>query len=281
MRPECSPGRTSTSTATGTRSGTRWPRASWSASSADKAGFRPAEAVHRTRLAVRVQALPAGFEGAKARAHWVCADTIAWPPGPDTPGLTFALHHAPTGGLRLGASGVEGGRRIPLTYDPAGLSAALKARFPHLSGYAALRLPQDRLSDVRGALRGQLAVSVEAPDGRVLDATSLQIPGVLDDLYAYGGELGVCWSNGVPTLRVWSPTARSVTLILFEGPRTPEALMTRAMTFDGSAGTWTTAGEPGWRGKYYLYEVEVYVPSTGRIERNQVTDPYSLSLSRD
>ena len=38
-------------------------------------------------------------------------------------------------------------------------------------------------------------------------------------------------------------------------------------------------GRRVWAGRYYLYEVEVYVPSTGRVERNLVTDPYSLSLS--
>jgi len=38
-------------------------------------------------------------------------------------------------------------------------------------------------------------------------------------------------------------------------------------------------GRPNCAGKFYLYEVEVYVPATGRIEQNLVTDPYSLSLS--
>jgi pullulanase len=29
-------------------------------------------------------------------------------------------------------------------------------------------------------------------------------------------------------------------------------------------------------GKFYLFEVEVFVHSTGKVERNMVTDPYSL-----
>jgi pullulanase len=32
-------------------------------------------------------------------------------------------------------------------------------------------------------------------------------------------------------------------------------------------------------GKFYLFEVEVFIHSTGRVERNIVTDPYSLSLA--
>ena len=31
--------------------------------------------------------------------------------------------------------------------------------------------------------------------------------------------------------------------------------------------------------QYYLYEVEVFVPKTGKIETNLVTDPYSVSLA--
>src|SRR6185295_15061859 len=37
----------------------------------------------------------------------------------------------------------------------------------------------------------------------------------------------------------------------------------------------------GWKGAFYLYEVEVFVRSTGHVEHNLVTDPYSVSLSRN
>ncbi len=42
---------------------------------------------------------------------------------------------------------------------------------------------------------------------------------------------------------------------------------------------WSLAGSPTWKNKYYLYEVSVFVASTGKIETNLVTDPYSFSLS--
>ena len=44
-------------------------------------------------------------------------------------------------------------------------------------------------------------------------------------------------------------------------------------------GVWTAVGRPDWKGKFYLYEVTVYVPRTGAVEHNVVTDPYSRSLS--
>ena len=42
---------------------------------------------------------------------------------------------------------------------------------------------------------------------------------------------------------------------------------------------WSITGDASWKDKYYLYEVEVYVHSTGQVEHNLVTDPYSFSLA--
>ena len=46
-------------------------------------------------------------------------------------------------------------------------------------------------TQVPEALKGQLAVSATDADGNLRDATGVQIPGVLDDLYANDGALGV------------------------------------------------------------------------------------------
>jgi pullulanase len=230
-------------------------------------------------LSVSAQGAPHG-NLTRARAHWLSRDTLAWNVGNVPPGSTFKLHYAAAGGLGLSATGVTGGNDVPLTPDPAGLSAALKARFPHLANYPAFKIPADRLGDVPEALKSQLAISETAADGTLVDATSLQIPGALDDLYTYDGPLGVTFANGVPTLRVWAPTARSVKLHLFADSNPATAASVREMTA-GPAGVWSIAGDAGWRGAFYLYEVEVFVRSTGHVERNLVTDPYSVSLSRN
>ena len=47
----------------------------------------------------------------------------------------------------------------------------------------------------------------------------------------------------------------------------------------GEAGTWSATGDAAWTGKYYLYEVEVFVHGTGQVEHNLVTDPYSIALA--
>jgi len=105
---------------------------------------------------------------------------------------------------------------------------------------------------------------------------------VLDDLYAYKGPLGATFTGNVPTLRLWAPTARSVKLRLYNdsNPSTDGSVV--AMLADVLApGVWKATGEASWYGKYYAYEVEVFVRSTGHIEHNLVTDPYSVSLSRN
>ena len=230
-------------------------------------------------LSVSTQGAPRG-NLARARAHWLSRDTVAWNVGAVQPGWTVKLHYDAQGGLTLGPDGVHGGVEIPLAYDPAGLSPELRALFPHLAAYPAFKVPAARLDDVPAALKSQLAVSATDGSGDPVDATSLQIPGVLDDLDTYTGPLGVTFDHGVPTLRLWAPTARSVKLHLFADsrPATTDSVLDMK---PGASGRWALTGDASWYGKFYLYEVEVYVRSTGRVERNLVTDPYSVSLSRN
>ena len=212
----------------------------------------------------------------RARAHWVSRDTIAWNSGGAAD--VFALHADAAGGLAIAPDGVQGGTRIPLTRDPSGLPADVRAKFPHLAAFDALKVDPSHLSEVPALLKGQLAVSAVGPNGKIVDATSLQIPGVLDDLFTYQGRLGIEWRHSTPTLRLWAPTARSVKLHLFRDATTPDEDVL-PMAGDAATGVWSITGQRDWADSFYLYEVEVFVPSTGHVERNMVTDPYSLSLS--
>ena len=51
------------------------------------------------------------------------------------------------------------------------------------------------------------------------------------------------------------------------------------MTRDAATGVWSVTGTPAWYGQEYAYEVTVYAPSTGQVETNLVTDPYSVALT--
>jgi pullulanase len=80
-------------------------------------------------------------------------------------------------------------------------------------------------------------------------------------------------------MRRWAPTARSVTLRVFDDADPATTSTTVEMTLDPATGVWSVAGAPDWADKYYLYEVEVFGHATGQVEHNVVTDPYSVSLA--
>ena len=212
------------------------------------------------------------------QAYWLSENTIGWDP------LVAAdevyLHAAPTGGLVLDDTGISGGTAYTLTQNGT-ITGPIAAKFPHLAGLAAWELAPADAALAADLLTGQIAVSAFAGDALV-DATGLQIPGVLDDLYAADASaetLGVVWAGNLPTLNLWAPTAKSVTLHLFAdaNPATPS--VTETMTQDAGSGIWRVTGDSSWKNQYYLYEVEVYIHSTGMVEHNLVTDPYSFSLA--
>ena len=205
------------------------------------------------------------FELHKAEARWVAADKIFWelPAGEAWPTCQFWLI---TGERIVWANNdFLGGTKLPLTYLGK-IETTVQLGIGE---------PASRMLPI---LRGQVIVAVSDRDGKWLAATATQNGGVIDELYAYdGNDLGVSWSGNVPALKLWAPTARSVCLHLFEtaGAADPTAVYAMAR---GDRGVWSITGTSDWQGKFYLYSVEVFVLATGKVEKNLVTDPYSISL---
>jgi len=213
----------------------------------------------------------------KLRAHWVSRDTILWNVV-GSPKYTYSLYYSPDATLELSADGINNGTEIPLTYTKTGAKAEIIRQFPQLGAYTALTVNEADWGAETEALKGQVAVLVRDANGKVVDVSGVQIPGVLDDLYPYAGPLGVTFESSTPTLRVWAPTAQAVALNLYDTADSTSA-QKLPMQLDSATGVWNVSGDESWKGKFYLYEVNVYVPSTGKIETNLVTDPYSISLS--
>jgi len=211
----------------------------------------------------------------RQKAYWVSEDRIAWAIAGD-PAADYRLYYAPDGGMQLDEVDISGGSYIELALAPS-FPAGVDG-FRHLAGMPTLRIAPDDLAMVPDILRGQIAV-LAVKDGARVDATGLQIPGVLDSLYTYDGDLGVSWDGDVPTIRVWAPTAKSVTFHLFEDSDPATTSSAAPMMLDPATGVWSISGDPSWKNKFYLFEVEVYVHSTGQVEHNMVTDPYSFSLA--
>ncbi|WP_375141893.1 pullulanase-type alpha-1,6-glucosidase [Zhihengliuella sp.] len=241
------------------------------------------------------------------RAHWIDATTLAVPADLGS-GDTFALFASADAALQLEDGTVTGAEPIPLTPVEGGLTGEQRERFPHLAESLAVRLETD---DAAALLRGQLALAryaaaaeEQADDAADDDAdddpaddsvaqptltafTGVQIPGVVDDLYAEAladVELGATFTGKKPTFRLWAPTAQTATLLTWpagtsEGDDSGADPTRHEAELDPASGTWTVPGHPRLADAEYQWEVRVYAPETGRIETNLVTDPYSVALT--
>ncbi|MGK5675515.1 pullulanase-type alpha-1,6-glucosidase [Micromonospora sp. URMC 106] len=215
----------------------------------------------------------------KQKAHWIDRSTVAWRTGP-TDGRTYALVAAPAGGVTVADGELVGTyTTLPLDAQRNGLTEAQRAAFPHLWAYRSFTLDRRDLGKVPAALRGQLLVTERDAEGTLLAATGVQIPGVLDDVYARAADakLGPTFAGRVPTLAVWAPTARQVSLELFDSPTGQPRTVT--MRRDDRTGVWSVRGARDWYGKYYRYQVRAWQPATQKMVTAAVTDPYSLALA--
>ena len=210
--------------------------------------------------------------GREAAAHWLRAGLIAWDLPEQRSGFTYRLHAAAEGGLAIEDGAIVGGTSFALALDESGLPADVRAGHPHLASYEALELSRDARRRARELLTGQVAVAAYDAAGTLVQATGVQIPGVLDDLYARAqhADLGPNWRHGRPSLALWAPTAKNVALLL-EDERV-------AMRRDDD-GVWRVQGEKSWRDAAYAFEVTVYAPTLGEVVTNVVTDPYSIGLT--
>ncbi|GAA2856463.1 hypothetical protein GCM10010517_14780 [Streptosporangium fragile] len=213
----------------------------------------------------------------KSSAHWIDRATVVWKVTP-SPSLRYSLAFSGKGDIAYAKGDLTGDIRI-IRLLPGELTEAQKARWPHLAGHAAFTVDPRDADLVREALRGQVVAVERDASGALLTATGVQLPGLLDDVHsgAATAELGVSW-HGAPRLSVWAPTARTVELALYRDPAGGSRTV-HAMRRDDRTGVWSVRGLPGWKGRYYTYLVTVYSPAAGKVVTNEVTDPYSLSVS--
>ncbi|MBM7769288.1 pullulanase-type alpha-1,6-glucosidase [Glutamicibacter nicotianae] len=214
------------------------------------------------------------------KAQWISADTIAIPRDLGS-GESYALYVAKDAGLKLEGKEISGAKPLELKEVIGGLSAEQRKKFPHLADYRALRIDLKR-EDVASALRSQMALARfdgEGDSKKLTAFTGVQSAGVIDDLYAKAledVELGVSFTGKRPTFRLWAPTAQNATLLITDKK---EKTTRYAASYSEDSGVWTVKGKPQMAEAKYRWEVLVYVPETGKIETNIVTDPYSVALT--
>ncbi|WKR20286.1 pullulanase-type alpha-1,6-glucosidase [Actinomyces israelii] len=144
-----------------------------------------------------------------------------------------------------------------------------------------------RFVEVAGAEPGD-AGGAAGPDGAAGAGSDAGAPG---SQAASGPGSGdgrtVPAGDALPAFALWAPTALAVTLLAWEtGDATGSAPLVdgppaRLPACRCDDGRWEVGEGRVGAGAQYLWEVEVFVPSTGRIELNLVTDPYSTALTLD
>jgi pullulanase len=154
---------------------------------------------------------------------------------------------------------VEGAdARIPLERDASPLAPDVAQRFRFIAAGVRLTLPVAAQGQVAGLLRDQHVLVREDADGRVLEATGIQLPGALDDLYAraadapdLGATLQALGTAG-GGLAVWAPTARAVAACVY--PRaTGDSATVVPLVRDETTGIWRARVRGHVRGVGYLY----------------------------
>ncbi len=226
----------------------------------------------------------------KQQGFWIDRATVAIQGQFLQSGFTYFLNYDPNANLQLTSTGVTGGASIPLIPFAGGFTPDEQARFPQLSGYAILHLPDNTSTALLASvLKGQVAVSSIASDGTLKYVTSVQTAGVLDDLFSFPGNLGVAFrsedgddsrdagSCREISIRVWAPTARSLNLQLFD--HAADTAPAKVMAMQEKNGVWSACMDDDWKNKYYLFDLRVYVPGQRAILENVVTDPYSVDLA--
>ncbi|MEI6106571.1 MAG: alpha-1,6-glucosidase domain-containing protein [Opitutae bacterium] len=215
-----------------------------------------------------------------ARALWLDATHVRWAAPAGT--ARVRLLGTADAGLQAALGSVARGAAIALTLESsAPPDRADVARFSYVKG-PTWRVAATDTAQLPTLWRGQLLIVAEDAQGRVLDATCTQLAGALDAFYApVAADLnfGAHHAPAGTSFVLWAPTAQSVTLCLYDQPDGP-AQAAMSMVRDDASGAWHFAVKEDWRGKFYTYDIDVFVAGVGLV-RNHVTDPYSLSLCAD
>lgn len=212
-----------------------------------------------------------------SRAFWISQSIIAWNADVVRDGSCY-LYASQTAALSVTDGEVEGHDfKIKLEEDSGGIPQNVIAKFPHIRDYKAFRVPST--VDAKSLVKCQLAVATFGSDGKCSYATGLQLPGVLDELFAYDGPLGAHYSEDAVSLYLWAPTAQAVCACVYKNANSRDPV--EVVQLKEVNGVWSVEGSKDWEGCYYVYEVSVYHPSTLHVEKCYANDPYARGLSPD
>lgn len=155
---------------------------------------------------------------------------------------------------------------------------------PHLTDFTAYQ-PTGGISDINALVKAQLAVAQFDANDAIIQLSYVQLPLLLDALYTASSNdadevttYGAVVTEKGTQFSLWAPTSNSVEVVIFDEGKNELA---RVPMNEGQQGVWQIDTNMAKQGAYYRYEMSLYHPRSQAIESYQVTDPYSLSLSRN
>ena len=219
----------------------------------------------------------APFNVTNASAHWIDANTLVW----NQSSSDVRLIHSSQGELDTDFV-VNADNSIPLTSTQ--LTAEQKAKVPHLADWHAYHLEQSS-EQINALLKQQLVLASFDADEPV-SASFVQAAKVLDAVFtgsandADEAQLGLHYEDATVSVAVWAPTARSLTLKVFDQDKNEVA--SYPMVEDANTGVWSYTGDKAQLDQqYYRFALDVYHPVSKAVESLQTTDPYSVNTSSD
>jgi pullulanase len=111
----------------------------------------------------------------------------------------------------------------------------------------------------------------------VLGAPQIPEPTMLDKYLYPNDDLGAVYSPEATTIKIWAPTARAVSIVLFANA-TSETSSLISMSRDKD-GIWSATLKGDQDGKYYLYEITHQASGTDNPTVYRVNDPYARGCS--
>jgi pullulanase/glycogen debranching enzyme len=215
-----------------------------------------------------------------ARAVWLNKTLLQWPRV--TASGTVKLYHSATGQILAPLDGKVSGADGSITLDAfAGtVPAGAATRFKWLDAGAVFAVKAADQAGLAALFKSQTVVVQEDASGNVQNATTTQLPGALDDIYAAAADvadLGVSVTATSTRFKLWAPTAQKVYVFTYDTP-TGSAVTVDEMAMDAATGVWSATRTADLSGKTYKFAVEVFARGKGLV-RNLVTDPYAISLT--
>lgn len=227
-----------------------------------------------------------------AAAIWIDKDTIV---------STTKLSYATTDYARLytgssddavtgkGEDGNVDGKYINLEKADT-LTTAEATAYPELAkgvesgDYTVWNIPEDQRDTAKSWLKKDLVFAGINKSNALTQFSKVQPAGAIDDYYGVdaftnysGKQLGAVVEDGGVTFRLWAPTARSVSAVLYDKDK--KLVKEVPLTVD-ETGMWTaTSSDAKANETYYRFKVKVFRPDTMKVAEYEVTDPYSLALS--